>query len=184
MKIFSKFYFFSCQFNSFNHFKNLSPTSEIERIIQNPLKTFMIRFHDGLDGTVGDQWNHVVDEVEADPAYAHVSTFSVKCGLDPDDPEPTLNEYCERIKTTTGFPDILAFRDGHVFAYFTQRNSPEDMKTRSKISRFLDDVNEFNPYKTVNLPPPFDQQSCCEAVEVHVTVKEQGKNGTTIGEKS
>ena len=48
----------------------------------------------------------------------------------------------------------------------------------------MDDVNEFNPFKVVSLPPPFDQQSCCEAVEVHVTVKEQGENGTTIGEKS
>ena len=69
-------------------------TADIQRIIQNPLKTFLIRFSDGLMADISAKdWNRVIDEIEADPAYAHISTYQTDCAPDETVMEPTGMEH-------------------------------------------------------------------------------------------
>ena len=61
--------------------------------------------------------------------------------------------------------DILAFNEGQVFTYFTQKFDLSEM-TRSDLDSFLNDVNDMNPMSEFIIPPEKQPHECCEIVIV------------------
>ena len=58
------------------------------------------------------------------------------------------------------------------------------MMSTSKVARFVDDVNEYNPLKPIPVFPPIDETACCEALEVHIAETIVATDGKRTGRQS
>lgn len=96
-------------FNCTDHFPNTVKPEDLDTILRDPLKVFLIRFFDSgkESARTHKTWNSLVEKIDKKQIFNFIIPYQVNC-----DSNPKTRAYCEREHEITSFPDVVAFKNG------------------------------------------------------------------------
>ena len=124
----------------------LTTVSQLQSILNDPIKIFAIRFFDDKSPSVSthELWTSIDGQLGRDQKYANIIPYQIDCNSTVE-----AGKYCQKMKIDTT-PEILAIRENSIFAYFTQKRVPKDMTVKT-ILEFIDELQAVDPLVKVKI---------------------------------